>query len=307
MFRWLRRQPKQPAAETHRWFGLRPQERDFKSAPLTSDQTARFDRFTEAARRVLTLAEEEARRLNHNFVGTEHLLLGLVRESDTMAADMLANLGVDLRKVCTAVAFIIGQGDKRVSGDIVLTPRTKKAIEFAVDEARRLNDSFIGSEHLLIGLLREGEGIAYGVLESLGVTLERARIEVVRSRSGDASLRAAPAMSEAAPDVPLVADEQTRARATSALRVAQVALRAYDGTSIEQTMLASFAIPKLARLLDSLENSAPSATIAGLRDSLLAELGPLRALVEALRAQNQPQTAGILASALSTYAEALIT
>ena len=185
MFQWLRRLPKQPAAETHRWFGLRPGERDFEPAPLTSDQAGRFDRFTERARHALTLAEEEARRLNHNFIGTEHLLLGLVRETDTMAADVLANLRVDLPKVRTAVLFITGQGDRGVPGDIGLTPRAKKAIEFAVDEARRLNDSFIGSEHLLIGLLREGEGIAYGVLQSLGVTLERARTEVVRSRSVD--------------------------------------------------------------------------------------------------------------------------
>ncbi len=245
--------------------------------------------------------------MNHNFIGTEHLLLGLVRETDTMAADVLANLRVDLPKVRTAVLFIIGQGDRGVPGDIGLTPRAKKAIEFAVDEARRLNDSFIGSEHLLIGLLREGEGIAYGVLQSLGVTLERARTEVVRSRSVNRRLRVPRPTSEAGPDVPLVADEQTRARSTSALRAAQAALRAYDGTSIEQTMLASFAIPKLARLLDSLETAVPPATIAGLRDGFLAELGPLRALVEALRAQNQPQTAGLLASALSTYAEALIT
>ncbi len=156
--------------------------------------------------------------MNHNFVGTEHLLLGLVRETDTMAADVLANLRVDLPKVRTAVLFIIGQGDRGVPGDIGLTPRAKKAIEFAVDEARRLNDSFIGSEHLLIGLLREGEGIAYGVLQSLGVTLERARTEVVRARSVNRRLRVPRPTSEAGPDVPLVADEQTRARSTSALR-----------------------------------------------------------------------------------------
>ncbi|MCY3887785.1 MAG: ATP-dependent Clp protease ATP-binding subunit [Chloroflexi bacterium] len=140
----------------------------------------RFDKFTERARRVLTLAQEEAQRFNHNYIGTEHLLLGLVREGDGIAAKVLANLGVETGKVRSAVEFIIGRGDRAVLGEIGLTPRAKKVIELSVDEARRLNHHYIGTEHLLLGLVREGEGIAAGVLESLGVNLERVRAETTR-------------------------------------------------------------------------------------------------------------------------------
>ena len=140
----------------------------------------RFDKFTERARRVLTLAQEEAQRFNHNYIGTEHLLLGLVREGDGVAAKVLSNLGVELSKVRSAVEFIIGRGDTRTSGEIGLTPRAKKVIELAVDEARRLSHHYIGTEHLLLGLVREGEGIAASVLESLGVNLERVRAETTR-------------------------------------------------------------------------------------------------------------------------------
>src|SRR3972149_3186542 len=140
----------------------------------------RFDKFTERARRVLSLAQEEAQRFNHNYIGTEHLLLGLVREGNGVAAKVLANLGVELNKVRSAVEFIIGRGDRTVTGEIGLTPRAKKVIELAVDEARRLNHHYIGTEHLLLGLVREGEGIAAGVLESLGVNLEKVRSETTR-------------------------------------------------------------------------------------------------------------------------------
>src|SRR3990170_4307104 len=140
----------------------------------------RFDKFTERARRVLTLAQEEAQRFGHNYISTEHLLLGLVREGDGVAAKVLNNLGVELSKVRSAVEFIVGRGDKSVTGEIGLTPRAKKVIELAVEEARRMNHSYIGTEHLLLGLVREGEGIAFGVLESLGVSLQRAQAETAR-------------------------------------------------------------------------------------------------------------------------------
>jgi ATP-dependent Clp protease ATP-binding subunit ClpA len=139
-----------------------------------------FDRFTERARKVLTLAQEEAQRFNHNYIGTEHLLLGLVREGEGVAAKVLSNLGIELTKVRSAVEFIIGRGERQVMGDIGLTPRAKKVIELAVDEARRLGHHYIGTEHLLLGLIREGEGIAAGVLESLGVNLEKVRSEVIK-------------------------------------------------------------------------------------------------------------------------------
>jgi len=140
----------------------------------------KFDKFTDRARKVLTLAQEEAQRFNHNYIGTEHLLLGLVREGDGVAAKVLNNMGVQLPKVRSAVEFIIGRGEGMIMGEIGLTPRAKKVIELSVDEARRLNHHYIGTEHLLLGLVREGEGIAAGVLESLGVNLEKVRSEVMQ-------------------------------------------------------------------------------------------------------------------------------
>ena len=142
--------------------------------------TNRFEKFSERARRVLALAQEEAQRFNHNYIGTEHVLLGLVRETDGVAAKVLTNLGVELNKVKSAVEFIIGRGERSAGGEIGLTPRAKKVIELAVDEARRLNHHYIGTEHLLIGLMREGEGVAAGVLESLGVNLDKVRAETSR-------------------------------------------------------------------------------------------------------------------------------
>ena len=141
---------------------------------------SRFEKFSERARRVLSLAQEEAQRFNHNYIGTEHILLGLVRETEGVAARVLSSLSVDLSKVRSAVEFIIGRGEKPAQGEIGLTPRAKKVVELAVDEARRMNHTYIGTEHLLIGLLREGEGVAAGVLESLGVTLDKVRAETHR-------------------------------------------------------------------------------------------------------------------------------
>jgi len=147
---------------------------------------SRFEKFSERARRVLSLAQEEAQRFNHNYIGTEHILLGLVRETEGVAAKVLANLNVELVKVRSAVEFIIGRGERPTPGEIGLTPRAKKVIELAVDEARRLGHHYIGTEHLLIGLMREGEGVAAGVLESLGVSLDKVRAETSRILSQSA-------------------------------------------------------------------------------------------------------------------------
>ena len=143
--------------------------------------TSRFEKFSERARRVLSLAQEEAQRFNHNYIGTEHILLGIVRETDGVASKVLVNLGVELNKVRSAVEFIIGRNDAPISKEgIGLTPRAKKVIELAVDEARRSNHNYIGTEHLLIGLMREGDGVAAGVLENLGVNLDKVRAEAGR-------------------------------------------------------------------------------------------------------------------------------
>ena len=140
----------------------------------------RFEQFTERARRVLSHAQEEAQRFNHNYIGTEHLLLGLLRDPDSLAARVLGDLGVRLEDARQAVEFIIGRGDRVVLGEIGLTPRAKKVIELAITEARSLGHHYVGTEHLLLGLVREGEGIAAGVLERLGVTLEQARDATLR-------------------------------------------------------------------------------------------------------------------------------
>ncbi|RQD78106.1 MAG: ATP-dependent Clp protease ATP-binding subunit [Candidatus Syntrophonatronum acetioxidans] len=146
-----------------------------------------FGRFTERAQKVLFLAQEEAKRLNHNFVGTEHLLLGLVREGEGIAAKSLQKLGIDLAKVRQEVEKIIGKGDKPVLQSVSYTPRAKKVIELAIEEGRNLGHNYVGTEHLLLGLIREGEGIAARVLANLGVDLKRARVQVIHLLGGDAA------------------------------------------------------------------------------------------------------------------------
>ncbi len=177
----------------------------------------KFDKFTERARKVLTLAQEEAQRFNHNYIGTEHLLLGLVREGDGVAARVLSNMGVQLPKVRSAVEFIIGRGEQAPTGDIGLTPRAKKVIELAVDEARRLNHHYIGTEHLLLGLVREGEGIAAGVLESLGVNLEKVRAQVMQVVNQSSSSYNQPKQSTKTPYMDALGFDLTEAARTNKL------------------------------------------------------------------------------------------
>jgi excisionase family DNA binding protein len=147
---------------------------------FTAKDMNRFDKFTERARKVLTLAQQEAVDLKHNYIGTEHLLLGLVREGEGVAVVVLTNLGVELSKVRNEVEAIIGQGKKDVASTIGLTPRAKKAIELAMEEARYLGHHYIGTEHMLLGLVREGEGIAAKVLTDLGLELLKVRVETLR-------------------------------------------------------------------------------------------------------------------------------
>ena len=141
---------------------------------------SRFEKFSERARRVLTLAQEEAQQLNHNYIDTEHILLGLAREEEGVAAKVLTNLGASLSKIRTKVEYVIGHGEKPSTGETGLTPRAKRVIELAIDEARHLGHNYIGTEHLLLGLLREGQGVAGEILESLGASLERVRTETIR-------------------------------------------------------------------------------------------------------------------------------
>ncbi|MFY9412612.1 MAG: ATP-dependent Clp protease ATP-binding subunit, partial [Dethiobacteria bacterium] len=143
-----------------------------------------FSRFTERAQQVLVLAQEEAKRLNHNFIGTEHLLLGLVREGSGIAARALQNMNVDLNRVRSEVERIAPKGDKLYFQGITYTPRAKRVVELSIEESQNLGHNYVGTEHILLGLLREGEGIAAQVLTNLGVDLERARKEVIQLLGG---------------------------------------------------------------------------------------------------------------------------
>jgi len=139
-----------------------------------------FERFTDKARAVIVLAQEEARKFNHNYIGTEHILLGLLDQDESLAATALHDLGVDPDSVRTRVGEIIGYGDKAPAGHIPFTPRAKKVLELSLREALALKHDYIGTEHLLLGLLREGEGVGAQVLVSSGVALADARAEVER-------------------------------------------------------------------------------------------------------------------------------
>jgi ATP-dependent Clp protease ATP-binding subunit ClpA len=145
-----------------------------------------FERFTDRARRVVVLAQEEARLLNHNYIGTEHLLLGLVHEGEGVAARALESLGVSLDAVRQQVEEIIGQGDRAPTGHIPFTPRAKKVIELAGREASDLGHNYVGTEHLLLGLIREGDGVAAQTLAKLGVDLAGVRLQVVELLHGRA-------------------------------------------------------------------------------------------------------------------------
>ena len=138
-----------------------------------------FERFTDRARRVVVLAQEEARMLNHNYVGTEHILLGLIHEGEGVAAKALESLGISLEAVRAQVEEIIGQGQQILSGHIPFTPRAKKVMELSLREALQLGHDYIGTEHILLGLIREGDGVAAQVLIRLGADLNRVRQQVI--------------------------------------------------------------------------------------------------------------------------------
>ena len=143
-----------------------------------------FERFTDRARRVVVLAQEEARMLNHNYIGTEHILLGLIHEGEGVAAKALESLGISLEAVRAQVQEIIGEGQQAPSGHIPFTPRAKKVLELSLREALQLGHNYIGTEHILLGLIREGEGVAAQVLNKLGADLNRVRQQVIQLVSG---------------------------------------------------------------------------------------------------------------------------
>jgi ATP-dependent Clp protease ATP-binding subunit ClpC len=168
-----------------------------------------FERFTDRARRVVVLAQEEARMLNHNYIGTEHILLGLIHEGEGVAAKALESLGISLEAVRSQVEEIIGQGQQAPSGHIPFTPRAKKVLELSLREALQLGHNYIGTEHILLGLIREGEGVAAQVLVKLGADLNRVRQQVIQLLSGyqgkETATSGGPA--EGAPSTSLVLDQ----------------------------------------------------------------------------------------------------
>ena len=186
-----------------------------------------FERFTEKAIKVIMLAQEEARRLGHNFVGTEQVLLGLIGEGTGVAAKTLKSMGVNLKDARTEVEKIIGRGSGFVAVEIPFTPRAKRVLELSWDEARQLGHNYIGTEHLLLGLIREGEGVAARVLENLGVDLNKVRSNVIKmlgeskpattagssssssssSSSGSSSKAKTPSLDEFGRDLTLAAQE----------------------------------------------------------------------------------------------------
>lgn len=149
--------------------------------------TEKHEWFTQEARRALIMAQEEAMRLQHNYIGTEHILLGLVRDETCTAAKLLASMRANLSKTRTTVEFVVGRGESMIMGEIGMSPRAKKVIGLALSEARNFQHAYIGTEHMLLGLLREGEGVGAGVLTSMGISLEQARATVHQQMTREGS------------------------------------------------------------------------------------------------------------------------
>src|SRR6516225_4001044 len=181
-----------------------------RPAPVREESDDMFERFTDRARRVVVLAQEEARMLNHNYIGTEHILLGLIHEGEGVAAKALESLGISLDAVRQQVEEIIGQGQQAPSGHIPFTPRAKKVLELSLREALQLGHNYIGTEHILLGLIREGDGVAAQVLVKLGADLNRVRqqvIQLLHGYQGKEPTAAGGTAAESAPSTSLVLDQ----------------------------------------------------------------------------------------------------
>src|SRR6201990_284610 len=186
------------------------QERRNLPDPRCEESDDMFERFTDRARRVVVLAQEEARMLNHNYIGTEHILLGLIHEGEGVAAKALESLGISLEAVRQQVEEIIGQGQQAPSGHIPFTPRPMRVLELSLREALHLGHNYIATEHILLGLIREGDGVAAQVLVKLGADLNRVRQQVIQLLHGDQGKEpgsGGSAGAETAPSTSLVLDQ----------------------------------------------------------------------------------------------------
>ncbi|HEX5139631.1 MAG TPA: Clp protease N-terminal domain-containing protein [Dehalococcoidia bacterium] len=253
----------------------------------------RFDKFTERARRVLTYAKEEAQGLNHNYIGTEHLLLGILRERDGVAVKVLQSLGVDV-KAREALLFVMGRGEKPVTGEIGLTPRAIKVIELAVKEARRMRQSYVATEHLLLGLIDEGEGLAYGVLESLGVTRD-----VLREATDKLLSEAVPvSLSSAGPQQQPKADPTREQAARIALNSAIAGLGELTGAGMERELLETMLRPLLVSLIEDIDRLSAVEGYAEARWSIERALPSLAATAGVLQRHGQAAFAEKLTTAM---------
>jgi ATP-dependent Clp protease ATP-binding subunit ClpC len=202
-----------------------------------------FERFTDRARRVVVLAQSEARLLNHNYIGTEHILLGLLHEGEGLAAQALEKLDVPLEKVRQQVEEIIGKGLEPPTGHIPFTPRAKKVLELALREALQLGHNYIGTEHLLLGLIREGDGVGAQVLQKMGAELNRVRVAVVDLLSGytEAEVGAAEAVTKSstksAKEGPLCPRCDAQLRETAVYRVLEVPAHLTEGDLLAVTVV----------------------------------------------------------------------
>ena len=271
------------AAEAVRAQAVEPERNPEPTAAVKPSRM--WQRFTERARKVVFYAQEEAQKFGEGYVSTEHLLLGLVRESDSVAARILEQLGVSLNRVRVEVEKQLPRGDSRPSQDMTLTPRAKRVIDLAYDEARNLNNNYIGTEHLLLGLIREGDGLAGRVLAKLGVELERARRETIalqdQEGGSDSGRSSSYAPGEPRPPAPPPADPW--AGFEDAARVAFVAAEA---AALGRGQ--SFRSPEhlLLGLLQDRENAACRALL-----TLSIDLDHLREAVEA-RCRTAPAREG---------------
>src|SRR5262245_13274785 len=240
-----------------------------------------FERFTDRARRVVVLAQEEARLLNHNYIGTEHILLGLIHEGEGVAAKALESLGISLEAVRAQVEEIIGHGGQAPSGHIPFTPRAKKVLELSLREALQLGHNYIGTEHILLGLIREGEGVAAQVLVKLGADLSRVRQQVIQLLSGYAGSKdpagagagTAPGASESQPSGSLVLDQFGR-NLTQLAREKKLDPVIGRERDIERVMQVLSRRTKNNPLLIGEPGVGKAATVEGLAQNLVDGEGP---------------------------------